>query len=43
MTNHTRDHQFGDSAKGDGMQVGAYAVYDPGAFYLKGVDDLQLV
>jgi outer membrane autotransporter protein len=37
VTNHTRDHQFGDSFNADGMQVGAYAVYDPGAFFVKGV------
>ncbi len=37
MTNHTRDRQFGDKVGADGMQVGAYAVYDPGAFYVKGV------
>ena len=37
VTNHTRDHLFGDKVDADGMQVGAYAVYDPGAFYLKGV------
>ena len=43
VTNHTRDHQFGDSVNADGMQVGAYAVYDPGAFYREGRHDLQLV
>jgi outer membrane autotransporter protein len=37
VTNHLRDNQFGDSVKGDGWQVGAYAVYDPGAFFVKGV------
>ena len=37
VNNHTRDHQFGDSVNADGMQVGAYAVYDPGAFFVKGV------
>jgi outer membrane autotransporter protein len=35
ITNHLRDHQFGDKIKGDGMQVGAYGVYDPGQFYIK--------
>jgi hypothetical protein len=35
--NHLRDRQFGDSVKADGMQVGAYAVYDPGAFFVKGM------
>ena len=34
---HVHDNQFGDSVKGDGWQLGAYAVYDPGAFFLKGV------
>ena len=43
VTNHTRDHQFGDNIDADGMQVGAYAVYDPGAFYVKGLTHLQLV
>ena len=37
VSNHTRDHQFGDNIDADGMQVGAYAVYDPGAFYVKGL------
>jgi outer membrane autotransporter protein len=37
VSNHTRDNQFGDKLDADGMQVGAYAVYDPGAFYVKGV------
>jgi len=37
VTNHFRDDQFSDSIKGDGWQVGGYAVYDPGAFYLKGL------
>jgi hypothetical protein len=37
VTNHTRDRQFGDDVDADGMQVGAYAVYDPGPFFLKGV------
>jgi uncharacterized protein with beta-barrel porin domain len=37
VSNHLRDHQFGDEAKGDGWQVGAYALYDPGSFFLKGV------
>ena len=36
-SNNVHDSQFGDSAKGDGWQIGAYAVYDPGAFYVKGV------
>jgi outer membrane autotransporter protein len=37
VTNNVRDHQFGDNAKATGGQVGLYAAYDPGAFYLKGV------
>jgi uncharacterized protein YhjY with autotransporter beta-barrel domain len=37
VTNSFRDSQFGDKLKGDGWQVGAYAVYDPGPFFLKGV------
>ena len=37
VTNHLRDSQFGDTVKGNGWQVGAYAVYDPGSFFLKGV------
>ena len=37
VTNHTRDRQFGDGIYADGMQVGAYATYDPGAFFVKGV------
>jgi outer membrane autotransporter protein len=37
VTNHSRDRQFGDNIDADGMQVGAYAVYDPGPFFLKGV------
>ena len=37
VTNHLNDSQFGDTVSGKGWQVGAYAVYDPGAFYLKGV------
>jgi uncharacterized protein with beta-barrel porin domain len=37
LTNHVRDNQFGDTAKGEGWTAGAYAVYDPGSFYLKGV------
>ena len=35
--NHTRDRQFGDLVDGDGTLLGAYAVYDPGAFYVKGI------
>jgi len=37
VTNHVRDRQFGDNVDADGMQVGAYAVYDPGALFVKGV------
>jgi trimeric autotransporter adhesin len=37
VSNHVRDDQFGDTAKGEGWQVGGYAVYDPGAFFVKGV------
>jgi outer membrane autotransporter protein len=35
VTNNLRDRQFGDSVKGDGWQLGAYAVYDPGPFFVK--------
>ena len=37
LSNNVHDDQFGDTAKGKGWTAGAYAVYDPGAFYLKGV------
>ena len=37
VTNHLNDNQFGDTVSGKGWQVGAYAVYDPGSFFLKGV------
>ena len=37
LTNHVRDSQFGDTAKGNGWTVGAYGVYDPGAFFVKGM------
>ena len=37
VSNRLHDSQFGDSAKGNGWQLGAYADYDPGAFFLKGV------
>jgi len=37
VTNHTRDRQFGDSVQADGVQVGAYGTYDPGAFFAKGI------
>jgi outer membrane autotransporter protein len=37
VTNHLDDSQFGDTVKGKGWQAGAYAVYDPGPFYLKGM------
>ena len=43
VTNHVRDNQFGDNADADGLQVGLYGVYDPGTFYVKGDDHLQLV
>ena len=37
LSNNVHDNQFGDSAKGNGWTAGAYAVYDPGAFFVKGV------
>ena len=37
VSNKLHDSQFGDSVKGDGWQLGAYAVYDPGSFFVKGV------
>ena len=37
VSNNTRDRQFGDNIKAHGYQLGAYAVFDPGAFYVKGV------
>jgi hypothetical protein len=37
VSNQFRDHQFGDSVKGNGWQVGGYAVWDPGSFFLKGM------
>ena len=37
LSNNVHDSQFGDSAKGNGWTAGAYAVYDPGAFFVKGV------
>jgi len=37
VTNHLDDNLFGDSLKGKGWQVGAYGVYDPGSFFIKGV------
>jgi outer membrane autotransporter protein len=33
--NHVNEHRFGDDIDGDGMQLGLYGVYDPGAFYVK--------
>jgi len=35
IRNDLRDSQFGDSVKGNGWTAGAYALYDPGAFFLK--------
>ncbi len=35
LSNHFRDHQFGDHAEGNGWTGGVYGVYDPGAFYVK--------
>lgn len=35
VTNNVRDRLFGDKVEADGWQVGAYGVYDPGAFYVK--------
>ncbi len=37
VTNHARDRQFGDSIRAEGMQLGAYGAYDPGAFFVKGI------
>ncbi|HEY6048361.1 MAG TPA: autotransporter domain-containing protein [Sphingomicrobium sp.] len=37
LSNHLRDSQFGDTARGEGWTIGGYAVYDPGAFFVKGV------
>ena len=37
VTNHSRDRQFGDSIDAAGMQVGAYAAFDPGIFFAKAV------
>ncbi|MFL6735440.1 MAG: autotransporter domain-containing protein [Sphingomonas sp.] len=37
VSNKLHDSQFGDSIKGNGWQLGAYAVYDPGSFFVKGV------
>jgi hypothetical protein len=34
VSNHNR--QAGDTIKGDGYSVGAYGVFDPGRFYVKG-------
>ena len=33
--NSVTDRQFGDKIRGDGIQIGAYGVFDPGAFYAK--------
>lgn len=37
VRNHVRDRQFGDNVKADGYQLGAYGVFDPGTFYVKGM------
>src|SRR4029079_4171179 len=37
ISNNFRDHQFGDTMKGNGWTVGAYGVYDPGSFFVKAV------
>ena len=37
ISNHFRDHRFGDDMKGDGWTIGAYGIYDPGPWFLKGV------
>ena len=37
VTNTVNDNQFLDRVKADGWQVGAYGVYDPGAFFVKAV------
>lgn len=36
-TNDLRDDQFGDTVKTNGWTAGAYVLYDPGAFFLKGL------
>jgi outer membrane autotransporter protein len=36
-TNHGRDRQFGDRLDADGALIGAYALYDGGSFYARGV------
>ncbi len=33
--NNTRDNRYGDVIKGEGWNVGAYGVFDPGTFYVK--------
>ena len=37
ITNDLHDSQFGDTVKTNGWTAGAYAVYDPGAFFVKGL------
>jgi trimeric autotransporter adhesin len=37
LNNNFRDDQFDDEVKGNGWTIGAYAAYDPGAFFVKGV------
>ena len=37
IANDLRDNQFGDTVKTNGWTAGAYALYDPGAFFLKGL------
>jgi hypothetical protein len=37
LSNNLHDNQFSDDIKGKGWTGGLYAVYDPGAFYLKGL------
>jgi uncharacterized protein with beta-barrel porin domain len=37
VANHVRDKQFGDDVKSNGYAFGLFGVYDPGAFYVKGM------
>jgi hypothetical protein len=37
VNNHIRDRFFADEVQGDGYLFGAYAAFDPGAFFVKGV------
>jgi outer membrane autotransporter protein len=37
VSNDLKSRPFGDEIEADGYQLGAYAVFDPGAFYVKGI------